>query len=944
MQTYGIIFANPKKTVFLQPIIYISLRCCIFVEIKKPMMFLIVLNININKINQIIMNAKVKKGLKITVSVLVVFFAILLVLPFAFSGKITKLAKEQINGKLNATVDFDKINLSFIRHFPFATVSMENLRIVGINEFKKDTLFSSEDVDLVLNISSLFSDKGYEIRKLQINNSRILAHVLPNGKNNWTVTKTDSTQKNDTTPMSFNMKLKDFEINKAYIVYWDEQGKQKAVIHNLNHRTSGDFTADSSMLKTKTTIDSLDYWMGGVKYLSKADIELNANIDANLNKKIYKFKDNLLRLNAIQLSFAGWLKMLDDGYDMDLTLDAKKVDFKAILSLIPAIYANSFEGLKAGGAVNLTGFLKGKMVGDNYPAFDFKLTAVNGWFQYPKLPKSVQNINIAADISNPGKTLDATVVDVSKFAFTLGGNPFSAQMRVAYPMSDPELTMKAVGKLDLGNIKEIYPLEAGTQLNGVLDMNLDLGGRMSYYDKNQYDKFKFGGKLNISNMLVKMKASPQDISITKANMVFNNQYADLSTLQMKLGRNDLTMSGRLENFVAYALHDKTLTGSLNMQSNYFNVSYFMTGDSKKATTDTAKMTLIKIPKNINFTMKADFKKLIYSKMDFSNAKGTLLVANGDMKIQNMSLQAFGGSMLMNGLYSTADVKKPYVNFDINLTDVTFTEMFKQVETLQKFAPIFEKASGKFSSKLSVNSRLNNDMMPNMASLIGNGSFSTKSIGLSNVEVINALASKLNRSGLSSSTIKDLAFNFDIKDGKVNTKPFDVALGNIKMKLGGSTGLDKTIAYTGIVQLPDQFNLGKLSTLNLKIGGTFSNPKVQVDMMSMLNNVLSDTKAKAISTVNSKIDAAKPNAIKAVQDQADQIRGEAKKVGDQLISEAKTQGDQLVAKASNPLTKIFAQKAAQKLLDEAQKKSDDLNAKADAKAKELIQKASGNAKL
>ena len=890
------------------------------------------------------MNTKVKKGLKIGGSIVVVFFLILLILPFAFKGKITKLAKEQINGKLNATVDFDKIDLSFIRHFPFATVSMENLRIVGINEFKKDTLLYSENVDLVLNLSSLFSDKGYEIRKLQIDNSRILAHVLLNGKNNWTVTKTDSTEKNDTTPMSFNLKLKDFEIKKAYIVYWDEQGKQKAVIHNLNHHTSGDFTADSSMLKTKTTIDSLDYWMGGVKYISKAEVELNADINANLNKQIYKFSENSSRINAIPFSFAGWVKMLDDGYDMDLTLDAKKVDFKAILSMIPAIYSNSFEGVKAGGAVNMSGFLKGKMIGDNYPAFDFKLTAVNGWFQYPKLPKSVQNINIAADISNPGKTLDATVVDVSKFAFTLGGNPFSAQMRVAYPMSDPELTMKAVGKLDLGNIKEIYPLEAGTQLNGVLDMNLDLGGRMSYYDNNQYDKFKFAGKLNITNMLVKMKASPQDISITKANMVFNNRYADLSTLQMKLGRNDLTMSGKVENFVAYALHDKTLVGSLNMQSNYFNVSDFMTADTKSTKADTAKMSLIQIPKNINFTMKADFKKLVYSKMDFSNAKGTLLVANGDMKIHNMGLQAFGGNMTMNGLYSTADVKKPYVNFDVNLSDVTFTEIFKQVETLQKFAPVFEKATGKFSSKLSINSLLQNDMMPNLASLIGNGSFSTKSIGLSNVEVINALASKLNKSGLSSSTIKDVALSFDIKDGKVNTKPFDVTLGNIKMKLGGSTGLDKSIAYTGTVQMPDQFNMGKLSNLNLKIGGTFSKPKVQLDVMSMLNNVISDTKAKAVSAVNKQIDAVKPNALKAAQEQADQIRAEAKRIGDQLISEAKNQGDQLVAKTSNPITKAIAQRAAKKLVEEAQKKSDDLNTKADAKAKDLIEKASGNAKL
>jgi len=474
-------------------------------------------------------------------------------------------------------------------------------------------------------------------------------------------------------------------------------------------------------------------------------------------------------------------------------------------------------------------------------------------------------------------------------------------------------------------------------------MNLDLGGRMSYYDKNEYDKFKFAGKMNITNMILKMKSLPQNVSIAKANLVFNNRYADLSTLQMKIGRNDLTLSGKLENFVAYALHNKTLKGSLNMQSNYFNISDFMTSDAKAKTADTAKLTLIQIPKNIDLTMQANFKKLDYSKMSFTNAKGTLIVANGDMKIQNMGLQAFGGSVLMNGLYSTADMKKPNVKFDLALTDVTFSEVFKQVETFQKFAPVFEKATGKFSSKLSFSSLLQNDMMPNMATLIGNGSLTTKSIGLSNVPVLTALASKLKHSELNNTTIKDLNLNFDIKDGKINTKPFDVAVGNIKMKLGGSTGLDKSIAYSGTVQLPDQFNLGKLSNLNLKIGGTFSKPKIQVDMMSMLNTVLDDAKAKAVGGVNKQIDSARPKAIKAAQEQADQIRAEAKRLGDEILANAKTQSDQLVAKASNPITKAIAQKAAQKLMNEAQKKADDLNTKADAKANDLVQKAT-DAKL
>ena len=912
------------------------------------------------------MNKKVKNGLIISLSVIVVFIAALIILPYAFKDKITKLAKEQVNTMFNATVNFEDVNISFLRSFPNASVKLENFSIVGIDNFKNDTLLSSQNVDLIINIKSLFSDTGYEIGKLQFNNPKVFAHVLPSGVANWSIMKEDTTQQAapDTSSMSFNLKIKDFVIKDGEVIYLDEAGNMSALLQHLNHQTSGDLTADSSLLVTETTIDSLDFWMDGVKYLSKANVELNADINANINKMLFTFSKNSSRINAIPFSFSGWFQMPEEGYDMDLTLNAEKVDFKAILSMIPAIYAESFEGIKSGGAVDVSGFIKGKMIDDFYPAFDFKLSVVNGWFQYPNLPKSLQNINIAGHISNPGKTLDETIIDLSQFSFLMGGNPFSAQMHIAYPMSDPELKLKAIGKIDLANIAEIYPLESDTKLNGELDMNLNLGGRMSYYDNNLYDKFIFDGKLNISNMQLKMKQLSQEVIIDNANMEFNNRYADLTALKMKIGRNDLTATGKLENFVAYALHDKTLKGTLNMQSNYFNVSDFMSSDNdkvaendKKATSepDTSKLSVIEIPKNLEFTMNAGFKQLVYDKMDLTNAKGVLKIADGIMSFKDLGFQAFGGNLLMNGQYNSTNPQKPSVNFDISINEVIFKEIVKQVETFQKFVPVFENAVGKFSTKLSFNSLLQSDMMPDLASVIGNGTFTTKSIGLSNVPALTALGSSLKINELTNTTIKDLGLIFDIKDGKLNTKPFDVKLGNVKMNIGGSTGLDKTINYSGKVQLPDNIKLGKLSTVNVKIGGTFTKPKIALDMASTINALVDDTKAKVATEVNKQIDNAKDkalaeaqkqkeNAIKAAQVEADKIKAEAQKLGDQLIAEAQKQGDVLIAKTNNPIAKKVAEVAAKKSVDEAKKKAADLNAKAEVEANKVIQKAANEVKI
>jgi hypothetical protein len=78
-----------------------------------------------------------------------------------------------------------------------------------------------------------------------------------------------------------------------------------------------------------------------------------------------------------------------------------------------------------------------------------------------------------------------------------------------------------------------------TKLNGRLNMKLDLAGRMSYIDNNEYDKFRFAGLLKVDNLLLKSKMLPQDVSVSTANLVFNNRTIDLSALKMTIGRNDL---------------------------------------------------------------------------------------------------------------------------------------------------------------------------------------------------------------------------------------------------------------------------------------------------------------------------------------------------------------------------------------------------------------------
>ena len=63
-------------------------------------------------------------------------------------------------------------------------------------------------------------------------------------------------------------------------------------------------------------------------------------------------------------------------------------------------------------------------------------------------------------------------------------------------------------------------------------------------------------------------------------------------------------------------------------------------------------------------MQALFKQLVYDKMNFANAKGVLTASEGDLKFNNLGLSAFGGNVVLNGVYSTKNIKKPTVNMDL----------------------------------------------------------------------------------------------------------------------------------------------------------------------------------------------------------------------------------------------------------------------------------------
>lgn len=898
-----------------------------------------------------------KKILWAVISFFALILALLVALPFIFEDKIKTLAKNELNKTWDAVVDFDDVDVSFLRSFPRVSLRFTGFRFTGIDAFEKDTMLQSRQVDLTVNIKSFFKDEGFDIRKLQFENAKLFFHYLPDGRFNWTSFLKEDTTELDTTPTRFHFKLKEFVVKNSHLLYLDEEGDVVVSFNGLNLDIAGDLTADSSMLRTKLTADDFTFSNDGFEYMSNVKLRLDADINANINEEIFYLSNNSMQLNDLPFSLNGWFRTVKGGIAMDFELDTETVDFKSLLSLVPMLYARDFEKINAGGNVGVNGFLKGDFAGDYYPSFNLDLKVADGWFRYPSLPGRVERINIAANLLNKGNTLDETVIDLSHFSFLMAGNPFEARLRIATPDSDPDLKLDAKGKINLGKIKDVYPLEENTQLNGEIELDLQLAGKMSFYEKNQYDKFVFGGKLNMKDVLFSADVFDQPIEVAVADMNFSNRFVNLTAFDARVGKNNVSASGKLENAVAYIFSDKTLIGSLNLKSDYLNINDFLKTDTAalenqrdKNKTDTvqSKQPVI-IPSNLDFTMTGNFDEIIFDKMHLKNAAGVITIANSELKFTDLALQAFGGNLKLSGAYNTADTLKPAVNLSLSLNEIIFNDIFRQVEAVQNFMPLFNKATGRFNTGLTLSAILGSGLTPDLLSVFSRGNFKTQSVALKDVPVLEKIATALNRKDLLPMTLNDLGFSFEINNGKLLTKPFNFKIKDVGFTIGGITGLDKTIDYKGTVTLPDNLNLGRLSTYNIMVGGTFDKPEVKLDLKGKVTELVSEATQKVETEVEKKVDEAKEKALeearrqreKAIQEaqkQADKLIAAADSVGNLLILQAEKQGQELVKKANNPITKAAAEAAARKLTEEARKKAAEGKAKAKTEAQKIIQKA------
>ncbi len=919
-----------------------------------------------------------KRFIKIIVIVILIFLALLIILPFAFRGKIITEVKKAANENLNAKVDFADLSLSLIRHFPNITVSLDSLSVVGVNNFEGDTLVNIPDFMLSMNLMSVLKGDTYEVRTIEINNARIFLKVLADGTANWNITKEDTTQVSDTTEASkFKISLKKLALNNSYMVYDDASIPVFVIASGINHTLKGDLSETVTDLDTKTVVDDLLVNYDGVRYLTKAKATLDSKINADLEKFKFTFPDAHLYLNDLEFLAKGYFAMPDEGYDMDIAFDAVKNDFKSFLSLIPAIYSKDFDKVNASGKLGFKGYVKGLYNDKKMPAFGVNLNIENAKFKYPDLPGTVENINIAAIIDNKTGDPNATTIDMNKFHIEMMGNPVDAVLHAHTPVSDPYIDATVKGKVDLTNVSKIYPLEKGDNLSGLVTADFTIKGNQSDAENQRFDKFYADGEMQINNLIYKTSSLDQDLDISEGRFELSPQKISMPVMNVKIGKNDISAVGFVTNYIGYAFNKGELQGIMSMKSNYFNINDFMAEDTITSDTAASNLSIVEIPKGIDFIINSSFNRVIYDKLDLTNATGQLTIKDQVLALRNIKFNTMQGQMTLNGSYSTKVPQQPDVEMTMNIFNIDIREAFENFNTVQKLAPIAKLTQGKVSSVLSISTKLGPDMMPLPATLVGKGNLVSPSLIINNVNTFNRIADALKLEDLKRLVIDKINLSFEIENGKLFVKPFNTKLGKINTEISGWNSFDQTLEYALDMAIPRSsfggaannaleglvkqanakganFSLGETVPVTVLITGTIKDPKISTSLKNAGTSIKESIKENVKEKVQEVVVKAKEEAGKYIEEanqKAQKLIDEAQAKSNQLISaaqksaqkirdEANIQADNLISegKKKGMIAELAAKKGAEKVRSEGDKKADGVIAEAQKQADAIMASA------
>ncbi|WP_269226396.1 AsmA-like C-terminal region-containing protein [Flavobacterium eburneipallidum] len=492
---------------------------------------------NVAKVKTIVVKATKYIGIG-----LVVILGLMFLTPIVFSEKLKEEIKKTANKKLAGEMNYSDVDVSFFKHFPSLTLTLNDFKLNGSAPFQKERFINAKEVSFGINLSSLIFGKSINIDEIYLLNSTINIKVTKNGLANYNVYIADKeAPKEIKNGESAAIKLERIEIVNSQLVYDDKSTQVHFDAFGFNYLGKGDLSQDIFDLYSKAKIDKLNILYQNEHYLMNKKVDADLITKININSLSFVFEQNDLMINQLPVDFKGKFDFLKDGYNMDFIINSNNSNLHDLFTAFPPKYITWLSKTEIKGKTDLLLTLKGKYIESKKIApdlnLDFKIR--EGFVNYNKSAFPVSNLNLDLSTKLPSLNPDLLIVNTKKLDLTINKDYIKSNFYVK-GIQTPEINATFDSKIDLEKLNKALGIP-DIELKGTLAAKGTAKGKFD--NKNSIFPVT-NANISLKNGYIKTEFYPNAITNIKILTTVKNQKGTFKDLKIILKPAELTFEGK----------------------------------------------------------------------------------------------------------------------------------------------------------------------------------------------------------------------------------------------------------------------------------------------------------------------------------------------------------------------------------------------------------------
>ena len=213
---------------------------------------------------------------KILGGVLAFLLLAMLVIPTIFHDTIEDKIREVTGTYLSSELQFEDSDISFFRHFPSLTLSLEKVQLNGSGPFSREPFLRAEELACSINIWKLLLSKQVDIDGILLKDSEVDFKVDRLGRVNYnvyTAREKDSTEAVSESDTDLNVDR--FRIENANLSYEDQLRGIDIRTLGFQYTGRGTYQEETLDLGSHLQIDNVDVTFEDIDYLEGKRLRAN---------------------------------------------------------------------------------------------------------------------------------------------------------------------------------------------------------------------------------------------------------------------------------------------------------------------------------------------------------------------------------------------------------------------------------------------------------------------------------------------------------------------------------------------------------------------------------------------------------------------------------------------------------------------------------------------